>query len=225
MAEEALEVGQRLDNLTDFEHGAEKEEKVLHNSLLNPPKLSLKQKIGRFFAGAVIGGAAAGGGQALATNTDTIDHMKDSAHTLVMDTKDAVVSPLIHKDLGEGVTTNEVMDATLLRITNDQEQNLGPAFRSEPNMGGHEYSKEELIKKGFDPNSKDAHLRIIRDGGTYPSNLKDGFIDGENGNPNHGVWGEIMVEDPQTGHYKGTGIYLTENFFQKKETEDNTSQN
>lgn len=223
MAEDTMEIGQHLQDLQDFEHGAEKEEKILKNPDLNPPKLSLKQKIGRFFAGAVIGGAAVGGGHVLATETDTINQARDSAHALVVDAKDTFISPLIRKDLGEGVTVDEVMDASLLSITNDQGQHLQPTFRSEPNVGGHEYSQEELVKLGFDPKSKDVHVRIIRDGGTHPSNLKDGFIAGQNGQPNHGVWGEIMVKDPATGLDKRTGIFISENFFQKKEPADNSS--
>lgn len=201
----------------DFEVGAKRVEKTVGDGNLNPNKKTWKQKLAGTVAGATLLAAAGLGiNKTIEANTNTPDFGEPlSDHSLIVD---------------------------LNNITNEGGENLPPTFREDPKSESKELAPEELKERGIDLSNKNIRIREVR-GATYPGNplttgesLKEiasnenfdvknsGFITDMKSGVNFGVWGEIVITDPNTGEDKPTGIFLSKNFYSEPEKAQSTSQ-
>ncbi len=94
-------------------------------------------------------------------------------------------------------------------ILNDQKQTIPPAFQEDAKMQSGELARDQLIKRGINPDSKNIFVREVK-GGTYPSSLEAGQMQDEKGEY-YGIWGEVMLDN------KPTGVYLSKNFYDPQE--------
>lgn len=119
-------------------------------------------------------------------------------------------------DFGQPVANSQPFEASLIHSTNQRQEDIPPVFRSNPSDTSDELTPEQLQEKGLDPNATNVKVMEVY-GQTYASDTAPGFIHNDQTRKNHGIWGEIVVTDPDTGQDKPTGIYLSENFISKNE--------
>lgn len=144
-------------------------------------------------------------------------------------------------DFGEPLSDHSLV-VELNNITNEAGEHLPPTFREDPESASKTLTPEELKKRGIDVLGGNIKVREVR-GATYPGNpqasggsLKEivgnenfdmrntGFITDKKSGVNFGVWGEIVVADPNTGEDNPTGIFLSKNFYSEPEQTQSTSQ-
>lgn len=201
----------------DFEVGARRIERTIGDRNLNPNKKTWRQKLAGTVAGATLLAAAGLGiNKTIEANTNT-------------------------PNFGEPLSDQSLM-VELNNVANEGGENLQPTFREDPKSASKELSPEELKARGIDLSNKTIKVREVR-GATYPGNpqttgeaLKEivgnenfdmknsGFITDKKSGVNFGVWGEIVVTDPNTGEDKPTGIFLSKNFYSEPEHTQSTSQ-
>jgi hypothetical protein len=119
-------------------------------------------------------------------------------------------------DFGQPLENSQSFEASLMHSKNEKQEDVPPVFREKPSDTSHELTIEELKDRGIDPSSGKVRVKEVY-GQTYASDSKSGFVENEQTGKNHGIWGEIVVSDPQTGQDKPTGIFLSENFLHKNE--------
>lgn len=144
-------------------------------------------------------------------------------------------------DFGEPLSDHSLV-VKLNNITNEAGENLPPTFREDPESESKELTREELKERGIDVLDGNITVREVR-GATYSGNpqtsggsLKEilsnenfdmrntGFITDKKSGVNFGVWGEIVITDPNTGEDKPTGVFLSKNFYSEPEQIPSTSQ-
>lgn len=201
----------------DLEVGVKRVERTEGDRNLNPDKKTWRQKLAGTVAGATLLAAAGLGiNKTIESNTNT-------------------------PDFGESLSDKSLI-VELNNITNEGGENLPPTFREDPKSESKELTPEELKARGIDVLAGNIKVREVR-GATYPGNPQatggslreivgnenfdmknSGFITDKKSGVNFGVWGEIVVTDPNTGEDKPTGIFLSKNFYSEPEQAQSTSQ-
>jgi hypothetical protein len=178
-----------------FEQGARRYEQTVGSNSLNEKPQSAWQKAKNWLGGAVAVGAVVGGGVA-------------AAQKIEQNSQDLMFNQPV---------TGEVQDANLIASsetkTNVSDVNpSAPIFRKSPDANSDEYSKEELQEMGVDVTGNVKVEKVW--GKPYASNLQSAQVTDEKSGIIRGVWGEIVAPDPENpGKYKGTGVFLSQNFF------------
>jgi hypothetical protein len=196
MSEEKSEVDHQAEPLIDFANDAKTAKNFLKDKNLNPP--TMKQRLARW--GAAIGLGAAG--------VTTVGFMANEA-----------VEANSNADWFGKPISGEVIHVQLQKVNDNHNRPIGPTFRDDAKVqDNNELTPEEIAERGIGLNPLDVMIREVK-GATYPSGIAKGFDTDEKGN-NYGMWGEIVVEDPNTKEIKGTGIFMSGNQYSKPQPTD-----
>lgn len=171
----------------DWEVGARRTEETLKRTAVNK---NWRQRLAGTAAGAALLAAAGLGiNKTIDANTNTPDFGKPlSDHSLIVE---------------------------LQNIRNTGGENIKPTFREDPKSASKELTEEELEARGINLLDNNIKVREVR-GATYPGNPiagDYGSVHDEKNKIDYGIWGEVVLTDPNTGEEKPTGVFLSKNFY------------